>query len=310
VCGIYGEIAFKDSPDTGGLSRAMKELRSRGPDAEGIYQQAHFAVGHRRLSILDLSSASQQPMLDNDLGLGVVFNGCIYNYRELREELKQKGYRFFSQGDTEVILKAYHAWGIRSVQRLKGMFAFALWERDSGKFVLVRDRLGVKPLYYSESRDRLRFASTLPAILAAGDVDKEIDDIALHQYFSFHAAVPAPRTIIKGVRKLPPATILTVEPDGTRTTEVYWNVDIGQQRLEDRRKSTADWIDDVAGALRTAISRRVVSDVPVGVLLSGGLDSSLLVAILAHLKQNDINTFSIGFESVDSHQGTNSSIPI
>jgi asparagine synthase (glutamine-hydrolysing) len=227
----------------------MKELRSRGPDAEGIYQQAHFAVGHRRLSILDLSSASQQPMLDNDLGLGVVFNGCIYNYRELREELKQKGYRFFSQGDTEVILKAYHAWGIRSVRRLKGMFAFALWERDSGKFVLVRDRLGVKPLYYSESRDRLRFASTLPAILAAGDVDKEIDDIALHQYFSFHAAVPAPRTIIKGVRKLPPATILTVEPDGTRTTEVYWNVDIGQQRLEDRRKSTADWIDDVASAL-------------------------------------------------------------
>jgi asparagine synthase (glutamine-hydrolysing) len=303
VCGIYGEIAFKDSPDTGGLSRAMKELRSRGPDAEGIYQQAHFAVGHRRLSILDLSSASQQPMLDNDLGLGVVFNGCIYNYRELREELKQKGYRVFSQGDTEVILKAYHAWGIRSVRRLKGMFAFALWERDSGKFVLVRDRLGVKPLYYSESLDRLRFASTLPAILAAGDVDKEIDDIALHQYFSFHAAVPAPRTIIKGVRKLPPATILTVEPDGTRTTEVYWNVDIGQQRLEDRRKSTADWIDDVAGALRTAISRRVVSDVPVGVLLSGGLDSSLLVAILAHLKQNDINTFSIGFESVDSHQG-------
>jgi asparagine synthase (glutamine-hydrolysing) len=303
LCGIYGDIAFRNGPDINGLSRAMKTLQSRGPDAEGVFEQAHFAVGHRRLSILDLSAASQQPMLDDELGLGIVFNGCIYNYREIREELLQKGYRFFSHGDTEVILKAYHAWGTKSVARFKGMFAFALWERDSGRFILVRDRLGVKPLYYSDTPDRFRFASTLPALLAAGAVDCRIDDIALHHYFSFHAAVPAPRTIISGVRKLPPATIMTVEPDGRRTTETYWTVNVGEQRPEDQHRSTRDWIDEVAASLSAAVSRRSVSDVPLGVLLSGGVDSSLLVALLAEQNQPEINTFSIGFESVDSHRG-------
>jgi asparagine synthase (glutamine-hydrolysing) len=303
LCGIYGDIAFRNGPDINGLSRAMKALTSRGPDAEGIFEQAHFAVGHRRLSILDLSGASQQPMLDNELGLGIVFNGCIYNYREIREELLNKGYRFFSHGDTEVILKAYHAWGTKSVGRFKGMFAFALWERDSGRFIVVRDRLGVKPLYYTDSQDRFRFASTLPALLAAGAIDRRIDDVALHHYFSFHAAVPAPRTIINGVRKLPPATILTVEPDGRRTTETYWTVDVGQQQPDDRRRSTQDWIDEVATSLSTAVSRRSISDVPLGVMLSGGVDSSLLVALLAKQNQPEINTFSIGFESVGSHRG-------
>src|SRR3954465_5686013 len=175
MCGVCGCISTKPVAEAALIQRMLRPLDHRGPDASGVFIQGKLGFGHRRLSILDLAPTSQQPMTDPTLGLGVVFNGCIYNFKQLRRELQAQGYRFFSEGDTEVILKAYHAWGPRSVQRLKGMFAFALWERDSGKFVLVRDRLGVKPLYYSESLDRLRFASTLPAILAAGDVDKEID---------------------------------------------------------------------------------------------------------------------------------------
>ena len=260
------------------------------------------AFGHRRLSIIDLAAASAQPMIDPELGLAVVFNGCIYNFRELRSELVGKGYRFFSQGDTEVILKAYKEWGPRCVERFYGMFAFAIWERDSGRVVLARDRLGIKPLYYVERPGRFRFASTLPALLAAGDVDTAIDPAALHHYLSWHAVVPAPMTILKGVRKLAPATICTIEPDGRRREETYWQLEVGP-RAADRALSEAEWRESVRDAMRKAVDRRRVADVPVGVLLSGGLDSSLLVAILAGLGQKDLKTFSVGFETIGDVEG-------
>ena len=275
-------------------------LHARGPDAGGFFAQRNLALGHRRLSILDLSGASQQPMVDSELGLAVAFNGCIYNFRELRRVLSGRGYRFFSDGDTEVILKAYHAWGPRCVERFYGMFAFALWERDSGRVVLVRDRLGIKPLYLAEIDGGLRFASTLPALLAAGGVDTAIDKASLHNYMSLHAVVPAPRTILKGVRKLPPATIMTIEPDGTRRTATYWSVEVGA-RPEDRGTTECEWRERVLAALKAAVERRRVADVPVGVLLSGGLDSSLVVALLADHPQ--LKTFSIGFESVGGVAG-------
>ena len=261
-----------------------------------------MAFGHRRLSIIDLAAASAQPMIDPELGLAVVFNGCIYNFRELRSELAGKGYRFFSQGDTEVILKAYKEWGPRCVERFYGMFAFAIWERDSGRVVLARDRLGIKPLYYAERPGRFRFASTLPALLAAGDVDTAIDPAALHHYLSWHAVVPAPMTILKGVRKLAPATICTIEPDGRRREEIYWQLEVGP-RAADRALSEAEWREAVRDALGKAVDRRRVADVPVGVLLSGGLDSSLLVAILAGLGQKDLKTFSVGFETIGDVEG-------
>ena len=260
------------------------------------------AFGHRRLSIIDLAAASAQPMIDPELGLAVVFNGCIYNFRELRSELVGKGYRFFSQGDTEVILKAYKEWGPRCVERFYGMFAFAIWERDSGRVVLARDRLGIKPLYYAERPGHFRFASTLPALLAAGDVDTAIDPAALHHYLSWHAVVPAPMTILKGVRKLAPATICTIEPDGRRREETYWQLEVGP-RAADRALSEAEWRESVRDAMRKAVDRRRVADVPVGVLLSGGLDSSLLVAILAGLGQKDLKTFSVGFETIGDVEG-------
>jgi asparagine synthase (glutamine-hydrolysing) len=302
MCGICGEVRRGGEVSISELSKINHSMQARGPDAAGLFAQGSLGFGHRRLSILDLAPSSQQPMIDSDLGLGLVFNGCIYNYRELRQELRAKDYRFFSQGDTEVILKAYHAWGPDCVSKFKGMFAFAIWERGSGEVFLARDRLGIKPLYYTEGAGYFRFASTLPALLAGGGVDTSIDSVALHHYFSFHAAVPPPRTILKGVKKLAPGTWLKIEPNGTRTTNRYWSFSVGE-RGADRLLTEAEWTESVADAMKTAVDRRRVSDVPVGVLLSGGLDSSLIVALLAELGHADIRTFSIGFESVGEHSG-------
>src|SRR5271155_3013519 len=167
MCGICGEGTFDGAAASDSLAAMNARMWARGPDAGGTFSQDRMALGHRRLSIIDLAAASQQPMIDPVRGLAIVFNGCIYNYRELRSELAAKGYKFFSQGDTETILKAYAEWGPRCVERFHGMFAFAIWERNSGRVVLARDRLGIKPLYYTERPGRLRFASTLPALLAA-----------------------------------------------------------------------------------------------------------------------------------------------
>jgi asparagine synthase (glutamine-hydrolysing) len=302
MCGICGELTFDGSAAGAGIAAMVGSMQPRGPDAGGAFMQDRVALGHRRLRIIDLASASQQPMIDSQLGLAIVFNGCIYNYRELRDELSAKGHRFFSQGDTEVILKAYAEWGPHCVERFYGMFAFAIWERNSGRVVLARDRLGIKPLYYAEQPGRFRFASTLPALLAAGDVDTSIDPAALHHYMSLHAVVPAPLTILKGVRKLPAATICTIEPDGKRREETYWQFEVGP-RSDDRALTEADWCEAIRTTLGKAVERRRVADVPVGVLLSGGLDSSILVALLAAQGQKDLKTFSVGFDTIGDIQG-------
>jgi asparagine synthase (glutamine-hydrolysing) len=303
MCGFSGEVRFNGGhPDLATHQKMAGKLESRGPDASGFFSQSNVTLAHRRLSILDLSHASQQPMVDADLGLVLAFNGCIYNFRDLRAELQAKGYRFFSDGDTEMILKAYHAWGPRCVERFRGMFAFAIWERDTRRVVIARDRLGIKPLYLAETRGALRFASTLPALLAGGDIDTRIDPAGLHNYLSLHAAVPAPRTILKGVTKLPPATILTIEPDGRRREEVYWDITVGPRR-EDRAMTEAEWRHATLDAMKKAVERRRVADVPTGVLLSGGLDSSLIVALLAENGAKNLKTFSIGFESVGNISG-------
>src|SRR3954447_24432780 len=165
MCGFCGIVSTKGPVEAALISRMLGSLEHRGPDGLGLFIHGNLGFGHRRLSIIDLAPTSHQPMIDAELGLGIVFNGCIYNFKELRAELAAKGYRFFSDGDTEVILKAYAAWGARCVARFCGMFAFALWERDSGRVVLARDRLGIKPLYLAQTADGIRFASTLPALL-------------------------------------------------------------------------------------------------------------------------------------------------
>ena len=303
MCGICGEIRFDGAqPSVTAVSMMADALAPRGPDGAGVVVRGNVGLGHRRLRILDLSDKSQQPMIDADLGLTIVFNGCIYNFRELRAELEGKGYRFFSDGDTEVILKAWHAWGERCVERFHGMFAFVIHERDTGRVVIARDRFGIKPLYLSERGKQVRFASALPALLRAGDVDTSIDRVALQFYMSFHAVVPAPRTILAGIGKLPPATIRIYERDGTFADRRYWDPAY-ERRAEDGGMTREDWQEELLAALRLAVKRRMVSDVPVGVLLSGGVDSSLIVGLLAEAGQTGLMSFSVGFEEANGEKG-------
>ncbi|MBV8541398.1 MAG: N-acetylglutaminylglutamine amidotransferase [Pseudonocardiales bacterium] len=316
MCGIAGEIRFDETPaGIAAVTTMTAAMHRRGPDGWGVHAGGRTALGHRRLKIIDLSDRAAQPMVDPELGLTVVFNGLIYNYRELRSELSALGYRFFSDSDSEVLLKAYHRWGTSCVDHFLGMFAFAVLERDSGRLVLGRDRLGIKPLYLSQTPRRLRFASTLPALLAAGEVDTSIDPVALHHYLSFHSVVPAPRTILMGVEKLPPATVRTVHSDGRREDREYWRPvfsrrgpgpgpDAGHTDARDSdARDITDWPGAVLDALRLAVQRRMVADVPVGVLLSGGIDSSLVVALLAEGGQRRLRTFSVGFEAAGGESG-------
>jgi len=303
MCGICGHIGFNAKPiPVGPVDNMVETMQKRGPDARGLVAQNNCILGHRRLKIIDLSEQAQQPMVDNTLGLTIVFNGAIYNYKNLKLELEKLGYSFFSSGDTEVILKAYHAWGDACVKRFNGMFAFVMVQRDNGRVFAARDRLGIKPLYYVKSADAFRFASTLPAVVGGGDVDTDIDPVALNYYMTFHSIVPAPRTILRGVKKLPPASTLTIDANGQMDIQPYWDLSF-LPGYEEKKFSFEDWEFLVLESLRDSVQRRLVADVPMGLLLSGGLDSSLIVGLLSEMGQQNINTFSVGFEDVHNEAG-------
>ena len=303
MCGICGELRLDgEVPDLAGLSRMVRRLASRGPDNEGVYSNGPIALGHRRLAIIDLDPRANQPLLDSDLGLVLVFNGTIYNYPDLRRELQAQGHRFFTTGDSEVILKAFGQWGERCVERLHGMFAFAVWDLRRGQLFLARDRLGIKPLYYALHEGVFRFASNPQAILAAGLADTSIDPVALHHQYSLHGVVPAPRTILNGIRKLAPATTLHLDRDGRREERRYWRL---YAERPEQALSEQEWLEAIHQALGKAVRRRLeIADVPVGVLLSGGLDSSLLVGLLAEQGVEEILTFSVGFEDQPEERGS------
>ncbi|TVQ80778.1 MAG: N-acetylglutaminylglutamine amidotransferase [Bradymonadales bacterium] len=303
MCGIAGEIRFDGrNPSLQSLSRALERMRSRGPDSEGVVERASVALGHRRLKIIDFSENAHQPMVDNELGLSIVFNGCIYNYKELRKELQGQGYRFFSSGDTEVILKAFHAWGKDCVQRFHGMFAFGILQHESGKLALFRDRLGIKPLYYAELSGGLVFGSQLTALLEYEGIDRSVDPEALQFYMTLHSIVPPPWTILQGIRKLPPASWMEIDRKGSVRIQNYWELR-SETSTEKKNWSFDDWKFGLEDKLTRAVERRTVADVPVGVLLSGGLDSSLVVGLLSKIGQSSINTFSIGFEATQEEEG-------
>ncbi|UTH38086.1 N-acetylglutaminylglutamine amidotransferase [Pseudomonas sp. KHPS1] len=303
MCGIAGELRFDRRPaDLAAVERITHHLAPRGPDAHGFHSQGPIALGHRRLKIMDLAEASGQPMIDSDLGLSMVFNGAIYNYPELRTELETLGYRFFSGGDTEVLLKGYHAWGEKLLPKLNGMFAFAVWERDKQSLFIARDRLGVKPLYLSRTGERLRFASSLPALLQGGDIAKTLDAVALNHYLNFHAVVPAPRTILAGVEKLPPATWMRIDADGRTEQHRWWSLEFGP-RGEEAGYGFEDWREQVLSTMREAVAIRQRAAVDVGVLLSGGVDSSMLVGLLREAGVENLLTFSIGFQDAGGERG-------
>jgi len=303
MCGLSGEIRFDGKRASEERVRAMMDMQAaRGPDGSGFADFGWAAFGHRRLKIVDLSDRAAQPMSDEGSDHCIVFNGCIYNHNELREELRKKGHQFFSASDTEVILRAHQEWGANCVERLNGMFAFAIHDPDRNEIFLARDRLGIKPMYLLEEPGCIRFASFLPALIRGASETPDIDRDALHNYMTFHSVVPAPRTILEPVRKLPPATRMTIRRDGTSDSEVYWRPHF-RCREGDEDVSFGDWRDQVRDSLNLAVQRRLTGDVPVGVLLSGGLDSSLIVGLLAEHGQTGLNTFSVGFEAAGEEKG-------
>ena len=302
MCGICGEFRFDGSaPDLALTHRMMTKLERRGPDHGGSFSDGPVALGHRRLAIIDLSEHANQPMVDQELGLALVFNGTIYNFPALRSELQDKGYHFFSSGDSEVILKAYAQWGEACVERLHGMFAFAIWDMRKQSLMLGRDRMGIKPLYYTFNGQRLRFASNVQALLASGGIDTSIDPIGLHHQLTLHAVIPAPHTILNGVKKMRPAHTLSFKKDGSCHEQAYWHL---HAIRPETKMDEQDWVNAIHDSLKSAVEKRkTIADVPVGVLLSGGLDSCLLVGLLAEAGVGNLKTFTVGFEDQPEEKG-------
>jgi len=302
MCGICGQLRFDgDTPSSESLDNMMNKLARRGPDSNGKWLDGAIGFGHQRLSIIDLSSSGSQPMIDNLLKLTLVFNGTIYNYKQLRSRLIGKGYSFFSSSDTEVIIKAYHYWGEDCVNHLDGMFAFAIWDKPSKKLFIARDRMGIKPLYYNLTNKAFTFASNSQALLTQ-DLDKSVNPIALQQQLSLHGVVPAPNTIINGIKKLKPGTYIVLSEKGDIKEQTYWHPSATRP---EGNVSEEDYIARTHELLTAAVTKRMdASDVPIGVLLSGGLDSSLIVALLKEAGHRDIRTFSIGFEDIDDESGS------
>lgn len=302
MCGLFGALSFDGNAINSEHAERMSErVARRGPDDKGEFFDGPVMLGHRRLSIIDLSPAGHQPMQDSSGRYAIVFNGTIYNYPELREILIGKGYRFNSHSDTEVIINAYACWGDDCVERLHGMFAFAIWDSQQQNLFLARDRMGIKPLYYAVSPAGFYFASNPQALLATGLFATDIDPVGLHHQLSLHAVIPAPRTLIKSIRKCRPAYSMRITRDGKISEQRYWSL----RASRPAEPLTADeWNDAIHDSLMQAVKKRLtIADVPVGVLLSGGLDSSLLVALLAEAGQHDIRTFSIGFEDQPEERG-------
>jgi asparagine synthase (glutamine-hydrolysing) len=290
MCGIAGRVNFvSGAPVDASVIRAMCGLIShRGPDGQGVHCEDRVGFGHRRLAVIDLSALGAQPMRTSDGTVTITFNGEIYNYLELRNELIRTGHAFRSGSDTEVMLAAYREWGPDFVERLAGMFAFALWDAPRRRLVMARDRVGKKPLFYRTDADGLSFASEPKAFLAEPGFTATPDLQAISQYLSFQY-VPSPRSAFRGVEKLPPAHLMVVE-DGRMTLRRYWKLSYAGQRTigED------DAVEQLDGHLRTAVKRRLISDVPLGAFLSGGIDSGLVVSYMAELAPS-VKTFSIGF---------------
>src|SRR5712691_10479563 len=295
MCGIAGIADVTGRPVDRTLLRAMTAVQAhRGPDGEAVVCRGPAGLGHRRLAIIDLSTGDQ-PMSSDDGHVWIVFNGEIYNFRELRQELEAGGARFRTQSDTEVILRAYEADGPACVRRLRGMFAFAILDERARRLVLARDRVGIKPLVYSWDGRRLLFASEIKAIVEDATVARDLDPDALGEYLTYHY-VPAPKTIFASVRKLPPASILVLPLDGgAPEISRYWSL----RYAPDSKTTEGEWIEQLGVQLSDAVRSHMVSDVPIGAFLSGGVDSSTVVALMAQASAKPIRTFSIGFEEAD-----------
>ena len=292
MCGIVGRVNFKSgSPVTPSVLGDMCELiRHRGPDGDGVWASGHVGFGHRRLAVIDLSPAGRQPMHTADGELTITFNGEIYNFEEIRDELAARGCRFVSRSDTEVILQAYREFGVDCLSRLRGMFAFAIWDSSKNRLFAARDRIGKKPFYYREDADGLAFASEPKAFLAEPSFTPAVDRTALYDYLSFQY-VPSPDSAFQGLKRLSPGHYLLQE-NGRIAVNRYWSLGFEPKT----RASEDDAAEGVLEQLRVATRLRLISDVPLGAFLSGGVDSSLVVALMSEAGGGRVKTFSIGFD--------------
>ena len=298
MCGIAGAWSRTGAPvDPGLLETMCDRLSHRGPDARGTRALGPVGLAHTRLAILDLSEAGRQPMSDSDGDVWITYNGEIYNFQELRAKLEAKGYRFKSQTDTEVLLYLYREYGADFLGDLRGMFAFAIWDGGRRRWMLARDRVGKKPLYYYLSDQRLVFASELKAILADPSVPREVWPEGLCDFLSF-GFVPDPKTIFRGIRKLPPGSFALIDENGERLVE-YWDLQFRESNGHDE----AHFREQLVAKLQDAVECRRISDVPLGAFLSGGIDSSAVVALMAQ-RQNGtrVVTSSIGFEEEEYNE--------
>lgn len=289
MCGIVAATYRDSSPDPAWIRAMTDRIAHRGPDGEGVRVFPHAALGHRRLSIIDLTDAAAQPMHRD--GVTIAFNGEVYNFRELRAELEARGHTFRSTGDTEVVLRAWFEWGTDVVARLDGMFAFALWDERREVMLVARDRTGKKPLFIYEDEHKTLIASEIKSILAHPDVDRTHSREALPQFLS-HGYVPTPGTFYARIRKLPPATWELLSRSGSGGPRRYWDFPVERARLV----GSAEAMAEVRRLFLRAVERRMVADVPLGAFLSGGVDSSLVVGAMATLSNRPVKTFSIGFE--------------
>ncbi len=293
MCGIVGFTCYRSQMDhRSAIQRMADSIRHRGPDDEGFYLNNEIALGHRRLSIIDIEGG-HQPMFNEDRTVAVVFNGEIYNFQELKDDLIKRGHAFTSHTDTEVLVHLYEDYGEDFLACLNGMFSLAIWDQKQEILLLARDRAGKKPLYYSEIRGELIFASELKAMTHYPLFTKEMDTLAFVKYLA-HEYVPTPHSIFKGVNKLPAGSYLLYKK-GTYAIKGFWDYHFG--KAYQNQSSEKELIEQLDSLLRDSVSRRLISDVPLGVFLSGGIDSSTIVAYMADLMPSkDIKTFSIGFE--------------
>src|SRR5256886_15419835 len=293
MCGIAGFIDAQCSYDSavGLIDRMCKVIRHRGPDDQGVWVGDGMAVGMRRLSIIDLAGG-HQPIFNEDQSVLVVFNGEIYNYRELRHLLEERGHHFQTTSDTEAIVHAYEEYGDDCVKQLRGMFTFAIWDRKRQRLLAARDRFGKKPLNYYWDGQRLIFGSEIKSLLEAA-IPREINHLALDEYLTY-LCVPAPNTLFNGVFKLPAAHILVYE-DGQVSTRRYWDLPFTPTCQDD--EATA--IERTRALLKEAVEVRLMSEVPLGAFLSGGIDSSIVVGLMSSMMSQPVKTFSIGFEEDD-----------
>jgi asparagine synthase (glutamine-hydrolysing) len=289
VCGIAGEVRFGGVADAAAVGGMVAAILHRGPDHQAVQGFGEAALGHARLSVIDLDPRSHQPMVDPATGQAIVFNGEIYNFQELRSFLEKDGMAFRTAGDTEVLLALYRSRGPRCLELLRGMFALAIWDPARHELFLARDRLGKKPLVYAQTPTGFVFASEIRALASHPAVSGEIDPVALDLYLSLQY-VPAPRTIYTAIRKLPPAHWAVLEGSGLRLQR-YWTLDFrAKQPIAE-----PEALEALEAELTQAVRLRMISDVPLGVLLSGGVDSSLVAAVMAKLADRPVRTFSLGF---------------